>query len=72
MADRVERAAWTVQEWLEATTLSDTTLRKLIREGRVEAVKLGRKTLVLTAPADFLRSLPFLGDSDTNGAHHDA
>ena len=41
-----ERATCTVREALEATGLGKTTLYRLINEGRIETVAVGRRRLV--------------------------
>jgi excisionase family DNA binding protein len=55
-------AAYTVAEALVRLSLSRDTFYKLIREGRLRARKVGRKTLVLDSDLRaFLESLPRLG-----------
>ena len=51
------KAGWRIQEWTFATGLSRASLYKLLRAGKIEAVKSGKATIIVTSPADFLASL---------------
>ena len=52
----------TVAETVEFFRIGRTRLYELIGSGEIDAVKLGRRTLVRTASVrDFIRSLPALG-----------
>jgi excisionase family DNA binding protein len=58
----VTPAAYSVAEALVRLNLSRDTFYKLIREGRLSARKVGRKTLVLdTDLRAFLEGLPKIG-----------
>jgi excisionase family DNA binding protein len=62
MTNNATTAAYTVAEALVRLSLSRDTFYKLIREGRLRARKVGRKTLVLDSDLRaFLESLPRLG-----------
>jgi hypothetical protein len=51
------KAGWRVDEWTYATGLSRGSLYKLLKAGKVEAVKSGSATIVVTSPAKYLASL---------------
>jgi len=58
----IDRAAYSVPEALAKLGIGRDKLYKLIREGRLPARKLGRRTLILAPDLDaFLRSLPRMG-----------
>jgi excisionase family DNA binding protein len=58
----VTPAAYTVAETLVRLNLSRDTFYRLIREGKLSARKVGRKTLVLDSDLRaFLEGLPRLG-----------
>lgn len=44
----MEQLAITIQETLETTTLGKTKVYELIAEGKLKAIKVGRRTLVTT------------------------
>lgn len=49
----------TINEFCRAINLGKTSVYKLINEGKVKAVKLGKKTLVPQSSVnDFISSLP--------------
>ncbi len=50
----LDKLAYTVAEAARVSNVGRTTLYELIRDGRLEARKLGTKTLI---PADALRAL---------------
>jgi excisionase family DNA binding protein len=55
-------AAYTVAEALVRLNLSRDTFYRLVREGRLRARKVGRKTLVLDSDLrQFLETLPTIG-----------
>ena len=43
----VERKAWSLDEIAASTSISYAGLRREIREGRLEILKVGRRTIVL-------------------------
>jgi hypothetical protein len=51
------KVAWRADEWCRDTGIGMTHLYKMLNEGRVKSVKMGRMRLIVTAPADFIRSL---------------
>jgi excisionase family DNA binding protein len=56
------RAAFSVQEIMVQIGLSRDNVYRLIREGRLKARKVGRRTLVTnTDLQEFLQALPTLG-----------
>jgi hypothetical protein len=54
---REGQVAWSVRGWCRDTSLGPTTVFGLIADGKIESVKLGKKRLILTRPADFLARL---------------
>jgi excisionase family DNA binding protein len=63
MSDKASTTtAYSVVEALDRLSLSRDTFYRLIREGRLRARKVGRKTLVLDSDiAAFLEGLPTIG-----------
>ena len=58
-----ENQRLSINETLSQLRIGRTTLYSLIRSGQIEAVKLGRRTLVSAQSAnDFLRNLPRMGE----------
>ena len=51
------KAGWRVDEWTYATGLSRGSLYKLLKAGKVEAVKSGSATIIVTSPAEYLAGL---------------
>jgi excisionase family DNA binding protein len=61
----VTPAAYSVAEALVRLNLSRDTFYKLVREGKLTARKVGRKTLILDSDlCVFLEGLPKLGAAD--------
>jgi hypothetical protein len=52
-----EQVAWSVKRWCAAVDISPAYFYELLAAGRVKAVRLGGKRLVVTPPAAFLASL---------------
>ena len=53
-----EKLAYTVDELADALSMGVSTVYKLLSEGKLKAVKYGRKTMILAESArDFLASL---------------
>lgn len=56
----------TVMEFCQAVNLGKTSVYKLINEGKISAVKLGKKTLIpKSAVNEFIASLPAYPVPDT-------
>jgi len=51
------KAGWRVDEWTFATGLSRGSLYKLLKAGRIQAVKSGNATIIVTSHAEYLASL---------------
>ena len=51
------KAGWRVDEWTADTGLSRSLTYNLLKAGRIEAVKLGKVTVITTSPANVLASL---------------
>jgi excisionase family DNA binding protein len=62
------RVAWTIRDWAEAVSCSKVHVHRLIRDGKIETRKMGRKRLILTSPEPYVKSLD--GDYETNPAVH--
>ena len=52
-----DQVAWSVRNWCASTDLSPAYCYELLAAGKIEAVKIGGKRLITTAPRDFLASL---------------
>ena len=57
MVPKHEKAAWTVNEWLDEGLVSRTKFYEEVRAGRIRILKCGRKSLVTTKPMEWLASL---------------
>lgn len=61
MTDRttptIERAAWTVEEWASATTISRSTIYRMISVDSIRSVRVGGRRLIITAPTDYLANI---------------
>lgn len=51
IAESFERAAWRVDEFCAAYRISRTTLYKLIKVGKIRAIKIAGRTLIPSAEA---------------------
>lgn len=54
------KLGFTVQEFCKATGLGKSKVYELLSAGQLEAVKCGRRTLIVTPPNTFLSDLPRL------------
>lgn|GEM_PF-4366713 len=52
------KRGWTVTEWRLEVGISSASTWRLIRDQQVKAVKMGRRRLITTPPAEFLANLP--------------
>ena len=52
------KKGWTVTEWRHEVGISPAFTWRLIRDDRVRSVKLGKRRLITTPPAEFLANLP--------------
>jgi hypothetical protein len=52
-----DRVAWTVAHWAAAVDLGQTKVWELIATGEIEAVNVGKRRLILTHPAAYVRGL---------------
>jgi hypothetical protein len=53
-----EKVAWRVKEWAASVGLGQTKVFALIRDNRIRAAMIDGRRLILTSPADFVKSLP--------------
>lgn len=49
---------YTVKGWGKSTTVSRTKIYELIKQGEIEARKLGGRTIIVTQPTEWLAKLP--------------
>lgn len=52
-----QRAGWTVSDWCASAGISDAFLYKLDDARSPSSVKVGRRRLIIEAPADWLRRM---------------
>ena len=52
-----EQISWSVKHWSAVTDLSPAFVYELLSSGKIEAVKVGGKRLIVTPPRAFLASL---------------
>jgi hypothetical protein len=52
-----DKIGWRIKGWAQAAGISKATTAELVRDKRVESVKLGAARIILTNPAAFLASL---------------
>ena len=50
----IERSAWTVQGWSAEISLSVPTVWTMIKEGKLETVKIGGRRLIRISPRDYM------------------
>lgn len=55
--DNVPKFGWPPREWCHASGLGMTKLYELKNAGKVRFVKVGKRTLITTSPADYLAQL---------------
>ena len=51
------KAGWRPNEWTRDTGLSRASVYRLLKDGRIRAVKSGSATIIITPPAEYLASL---------------
>jgi len=56
-SDNCEPAAWRVNEWRQRVPISRSKFYEERGAGRIETVKLGSATLVVTSPRQYIESL---------------
>lgn len=54
---RTTQVGWSVRSWCSDTDLSQAYVYQLLAAKRIDSVKIGKKRLIMTPPADFLESL---------------
>jgi hypothetical protein len=52
-----ERAAWRISEWLDEVPIGRSKFYLEVKAGRIEVVKAGSATLVITSPQKYLAAL---------------
>jgi hypothetical protein len=52
------KVGWSVKEWRQAVGISAPTVYGLINGGRIEAAKIGTRTIIRTSPREFIAGLP--------------
>jgi len=53
----VDKLGWRVSEWAHAMGLGRAFVYEMITEGKIRSVKVGGARIIITPPADYLRSL---------------
>jgi len=56
-----DKVGWRVNEWADAMGLGRAFTYQLIQEGKLKSVRVGGARIIVTAPADYLKSC---ADSD--------
>ncbi len=51
------KAGWATQEWCNDTGVGRSTSYELEAEGKIKAVRVGKRRIIVTPPAAFLASL---------------
>jgi hypothetical protein len=51
------KAGWRPNEWTRDTGLSRASLYRLLKDGKIKAVKSGSATIIITSPAEYLAGL---------------
>ena len=49
-----ERQAWTVKRWSQEMDLSIPTVWVMVKEGKLETVKIGGRRLIRVSPRDYM------------------
>lgn len=52
-----EKRGWRVREWYPKVGISRAWTWQLIKDGKIKTVKLGRATIIITPPSEFLSKL---------------
>jgi len=52
-----EKQGWRVSEWHPQVGISRSLTYELIKDRRIKIVKVGRATIIVTPPSEFLASL---------------
>jgi hypothetical protein len=52
--DEIQKVGWPPREWCHGSGLGMTKLYELKNAGKVTFVKVGKRTLITTSPAEFL------------------
>lgn len=53
-----ERIGWSVRAWCGATGVGRSTVYTLLANGALDSVRVGRRRIIKTRPADFLDAQP--------------
>jgi excisionase family DNA binding protein len=56
-AANFEKSGWSVREWAAAVGCGRSYVYELLTGGRISSVRLGRRRLIVTPPAQFLAEL---------------
>ena len=55
--DNPEKRGWRVREWYPQVGISRAWTWRLIKDGKIRTVKLGRARIIVTPPSEFLSKL---------------
>jgi hypothetical protein len=54
----VTQVAWRVPEWARATGVGRSKVYQLLAAGTISSACIGRRRVIVTPPADFIKTLP--------------
>lgn len=54
------KAAWRIPEWASATGVGRSKIYELLAAGQIASVCIGRRRVIVTSPADFIKAMPGL------------
>jgi hypothetical protein len=57
VSPNITKAGWSVDEFVNATSICRTLVFSYIKSGKIKSVSVGRRRVITTPPADFLASL---------------
>ena len=60
MSSENGKVGWRVHEWYPQVGIGRSTTYNLIEQGKIKIVKVGRATIIVTPPSEFLASLDAL------------
>ncbi len=57
MNTNATKAGWSVEEFVNATSICRTNVFSFIKSGQIKSVNVGRRRVITTPPGEFLASL---------------
>ena len=52
------KRGWRAQEWASDVGISRTSVWRLMKDGKIESVMLGKSRIITTTPSEFIATLP--------------